>query len=120
MKNEIWFYEKGYYKAFFKDYSIKHNIDQRIARTDLWKKVRLGCYYFLPDGRKAWDYIFPAKLYNKFAVLLSLPERKKHPNRVKSGMQVQKLKKRYDITKVNARKRPFKSIESSSIKLGKG
>lgn len=95
MQNKIWPYGRGYYKAFFKEYKIKKQIDR-------WKNVKLGCRYYLVDGQNAWDYIFPAKLYNKFADLLSLPRKTKLPNRVKAGIKVQRLGKRYNFTKVKS------------------
>ena len=97
MNNEIWFYEQGYYKAYFENRKIKNKLD-------FWKDCRVGCQYYYPQGKRGWDYILDSRLYNKVAKLLGLPLKLKNKNRVLAGKQskVARNMERYDLAKVNS------------------
>lgn len=93
MENEIWFYYRGFYKAYIQDYKIKQKLDD-------WKDCKIQCSYFMPGGKNGWDYVFPAKKYSRIAKLLNLPLKKKNQNRVFAGKnsKVVKAKKGGDFT----------------------
>lgn len=81
MKAEIWNFERGFIKVFTSSYEIK----TQIAR---WARAKVSCYYISRDGKKAWDFILPSKLYNRAAELLGLPMKQKNRNRVEAGKRV--------------------------------
>ena len=97
MKQEIWPYGKGLYKVLVEDKKVK-------VRIERWKDLKLSCRYSHPDGWCGWDYIFPARLYNKVAKLLGLPLQNKNPHRVLVGLssKVSNGENRYDLTKVKS------------------
>ena len=78
MENEIWLYYRGFYKAFTQEYEIKRKLDS-------WKDCKVQCSYIMPDGKNGWDYVFPAKIYNRVAKLLNLPSKKKNKNKILAG-----------------------------------
>ncbi len=101
MKQEIWWFQTGEYKACITDSKLKR-------RLDFLKDVVLRDHY-LYQGRKAWGYTFPAKLYNKIANLLKLPLKTKNLNRVQAGKQskVADGVERYDLAKVVSTETPL-------------
>jgi len=77
MKSEIWWYSKGFYKIYTEDYQEKEKIDS-------WQSCRCSNTYYDQYGKnKAWDLIFPSRLYNRVAKVIGAPPRKKNPLRVK-------------------------------------
>jgi hypothetical protein len=104
MKPHIWFFEKGFYKVYLNDYEVK-----KILST--WKDCHASCQYYFPSGKKGWDFIFPAKLYNKVAQLATLPAKEKHPNRVLSGkgLKIGKGQVWGDLPQVNLNPRASKA-----------
>jgi len=78
MENQIWSFGKGLFKAYTGDSKIKNKLHG-------WVNCKLSCHYSYPDGKVAWDFIFPGKLYSRVAKALNLPDREKNSNRVKAG-----------------------------------
>ena len=68
-------------------------------------------YYY--QGRKAWGYTFPAKLYNKIASLLGKPLKTKSSKRVQAGKQsrVADGTERYDLAKVVSTETPLDALK---------
>jgi len=79
----IWPWHRGYYKVYVDDYQIKRKISK-------WGEAKLHCHYYYPDGKNAWDFIIPSKLYNRAADELGLPRKAKNKNRIKCGKKNQK------------------------------
>jgi len=75
MKSEIWPWYRGFYKVYLEDSEKKRQIAG-------WQGCKEHCKYFLPDGRQGWDVIFPSRLYDKVARIVSLPLKKRNPKRV--------------------------------------
>jgi len=78
MRSEIWEWYRGYYKVYLEDSVIKRQITG-------WGECKEHCYYFHLDGKRGWDVIFPSKLYNRVAKLVSLPLKQKNLKRVQLG-----------------------------------
>ena len=104
---EIWRW--SFYPSEFKVWiSPKHQDIRR--KIEGWKDSVRCATYFYPDRAVTWDYIIPAKYYNRVAQLIGVPLRKKHPSRVKVGRATKNLK---PITRKNGRKR-----KSRAAKIG--
>ena len=101
MNTESWRWKRGYWKFFILDGKIK----EKVAR---WKKAKLHCRYFLPNGKRAWDFIVPSELYNRLAQLLDIPLRKKSPKRIIAGEKVGRFFSTRRFTKVKSRKTGYK------------
>lgn len=81
MEPKIWEWYRGFYKVYLEDSNIKRQIASL-------KGCREHCSYFLPNGKKGWDVIFPANHYDKIAALLGLPLKQKNSNRVANGKKL--------------------------------
>jgi hypothetical protein len=58
MNQEVWFFQQGFY--------VIHIIDSKLKRKlDFLKNFKQINTYFYPNGVRGWDFLFPAKLYNK-------------------------------------------------------
>ena len=68
MNNQIWFYEKGSYKAYTEDRRL-------INKLTFWKNCKLSCQYRFPGGSGV-DFIIPSKLYHRVSKLLRLSAEK--------------------------------------------
>lgn len=76
--NELWWFGPTVYKFHTADRALYDKISR-------WKNTRWGCTYSYPDGHHEWDLVIPARYYNRVARLAGLPQKPKHPNRVKAG-----------------------------------
>lgn len=84
LRAEIWYYGRGWYKAYSETLSV-------IKRVTRWESVKLSSIYYYPDfSIKGNDIIFPTKTYNRVAVALGLPKKRKSQGRVKQGQRAQK------------------------------
>ena len=94
MKSEIWFYEKGFYKCYVEELEYK----EKLLKLE---GVKSSCHYSYPNGKNAWDFILPCRLYNKVAELVGLPKKKKNFNRVRMGkkMAIKNLPKSENVLK---------------------
>jgi hypothetical protein len=81
MKPKIWDWIRGFYKVYLEDSCLKRQIASL-------KGCKEHCSYFLPDGKKGWDVIFPAHHYDKIAALVGLPLKQKNSNRVANGIKL--------------------------------
>ena len=101
MKQEIKYFEKGVCKIHINDPQLKDKLAN-------WQDMRRLNIYFDKKGVCGWDYLFPAKLYNRVAQLAGLPLKKKNENRILAGQQskVGTGENRYDFTKVNSHQTP--------------
>jgi len=78
MDSEIWEWFRGYYKVYLEDSKVKRQIAS-------WDECKEHCKYFHSDGRLGWDIIFPSRLFNRIAKLVSLPLKRKNMKRVLHG-----------------------------------
>lgn len=95
---EIWRW--SYYPSEFKVW-INPQYQSIRARIEKWKETVKCATYFYPNGAITWDYIVPAKYYNRLAKLIGVSLRKKHPNRVAVGKATKNLR---PITEKNGQK----------------
>jgi hypothetical protein len=58
MKQEIWFFQKGFYAVHVMDTKLKH-------KFDFLKNIKQITAYSYPSGVKAWDFLLPAEMYKK-------------------------------------------------------
>ena len=85
MKSETWSYGRGYYKS----YTENLDVAKRIMR---WCSVeRCSIYYTHSMRIFAYDFIFPTRTYNRIAMAVGLPDKRKCPARIKQGQRLQKV-----------------------------
>lgn len=83
MYSEIWKYDSGRYKVYVECRNLR-------IRLRAWKDcVMHSSYSHVRDmGEIGWDFIFPARMYDRVARLVGLPARKKNPERVARGSEL--------------------------------
>ncbi len=106
MIDSIESWERGFYVVPVKDKAIK-------AKLAGWKDVgHLATHY-----GKGWEYVFPARLYDRVAKLTGFPLKKKNANRVLAGKRskVSTGEKRHVFTKVNPQESAFPDTKTEQI-----
>ena len=88
-KGEVWRW--SYYPPEFKVW-VSPDFRATRARIEGWKKTVKSATYFYPNGAITWDYILPARYYNRIAKLIGTPIRKKDPGRVAAGKTTRNLR----------------------------
>ena len=86
---EIWRW--SYYPSEFKVWISPEYPDIR-RKIERWGESQKCATYFYPDGAVTWDFIIPAKLYDRVAKLIGVPKRRKNPGRVAAGKKTNNLR----------------------------
>ena len=111
MESEIWPWSRGFYKVYVEDYRSK-------AKIDRWKEAKLHCHYFYRDGRRAYDFIIPSKLYDRVSRILGLKLKAKNLNRVKSGKKAQEHVLAYRFTEMKSSNLSSEGFKNQEMTYG--